>query len=125
MCAVSGLLGRSLARVEDPLLVLTNVNDVDGFVTVRTLTPDREEVDEIQVPALGRAELDHADPTIRGFLEVKAYGADIRSVLEHDRPGKGLTREYGLPCWSGSAVPAYGQWGVFEMKDWWHTAGPK
>lgn len=101
------------------------MNDVDGFVTVRTLTPDREEVDEIQVPALSRAELDHADPTIRGFLEVKAYGADIRSVLEHDRPGKGLTREYGLPCWSGSAVPAYGQWGVFEMRDWWHTAGPK
>ena len=109
---------------EDPLLVLTNVTDEEGYVSVRTIMPDREEVSQIQVPALGRAELDNPDPTIRGFLEVKVYVADIRSVLEHDRPGKGLTREYGLPCWAGSAIPVYGQWSVFEMRDWWSAAGP-
>ena len=113
-----------VAYWEDPLLVLTNVTDEDGHVSVRTITPDYEEVSEIEVAARGRAEFDNADPTIRGFLEVKAYVTDIRSVLEHDRPGKGLTREYGLPCWDGSAIPAYGQWGVFEMRDWWSTAGP-
>ena len=110
---------------EDPVLVLTNVGDADGYVSVRTITADREETKELKVAARSQSEFDHADPTIRGFLEVKAYDSDVRSVLEHDRPGKGLTREYGLPCWSGSAVPAYGQWGVFEMRDWWHTAGPK
>ena len=109
---------------EDPLLILTNVTKEDGYVSVRTITPDYEEVSEIQVAARGRAELDHPDPTIRGFLVVKAFVTDIRSVLEHDRPGKGLTREYGLPCWAGSAVPAYGESGVFEMIDWWSDAGP-
>ena len=84
-----------VAYWEDPLLILTNVTDEDGYVSVRTITPDRKEVSEIQVPARGRAELDNADPMIRGFLEVKAYVTDIRSVLEHDRPGKGLTREMG------------------------------
>ena len=110
---------------EDPLLVLTNVNDMDGFATVRTITPDRDELSEITVLARGHAEFDNPDPMIGGFLVVKAYGADIRSVLEHDRPGKGLTREYGVPCWVGSDVAAYGQWGVFEMRDWWSTAGPQ
>ena len=110
---------------EDPLLVLTNVNDMNGFATVRTMTPDRDELSEITVFARGHAEFDNPDPMIGGFLVVKAYGADIRSVLEHDRPGKGLTREYGVPCWVGSDVPAYGQWGVFEMRDWWSTAGPQ
>ena len=114
-----------VAYWEDPLLVLTNVTDEDGYVSVRTITPDYEEVSEIQVAARGRAELDNADPTIRGFLEVKAYVTDIRSVLEHDRPGKGLTREYGLPCWDRSDIPGYGRWGVLEMRDWWSTAGPK
>ena len=106
---------------EGPLLVLTNVNDHDGYALVRVVSPDFEDVKYIPAEARGRAELDRPNPTFQGFVEVKAFGADIRSVLEHDRPGKGITREYGMPCWPGSDVALYGRWGVVEMTDQWPT----
>ena len=86
---------------------------------VRVVSPDFEDVKYIPAEARGRAELDRPTPTFQGFVEVKAFGADIRSVLEHDRPGKGITREYGLPCWPGSDAALYGRWGVVEMTDRW------
>ena len=54
---------------------------------------------------------------IKMNVEVKAHTADIRSVVEFDLPGMGLTREYGLPCWEGTDTPLYGTWGVLERTD--------
>ena len=82
----------------DPRLLVNNLNDHDGRLVIRSASPEGEEVFEVAVAAQGRAKLALPDPSFNGYVEVKAHTADIRSVVEFDLPGMGLTREYGLPC---------------------------
>ena len=101
----------------DPRLLANNLNDHDGHLVIRSASPEGEEVFEVAVAAQGRAELGLPNPSFNGYVEVKAHTADIRSVVEFDLPGKGLTREYGLPCWDDTDTPLYGTWGVLERTD--------